>query len=84
MGALLLAVVLLYTYFVAFSIAHVVEREEYVHKTAIVSEEVSRLEKEYLARSGQLTENSALALGLLPVESKSFVERRTFTFRTER
>lgn len=80
-GTLLLAIALLYTYFVAFSIAHVTLREELVHKTATLAEDVALLEKEYLARSSEITEHKALAFGLVPAESRVFVEKRTLTFR---
>jgi len=80
-GAFLIGIVFLYTYFVAFSIAFVVEREELVHNTIRLSEEVSRLEREYLAKSGGITESYASSLGLIPVTSKVFVERTTLSFR---
>lgn len=79
-GALLVGIALLYTYYVAFSIAYVVEREALVQKTGVLSEEVAGLEKEYLARSLVMTEKEALAHGLVPVTSRVFVERGTLTF----
>lgn len=79
-GALLMAIAILYTYFVALSIAYVVEREEFVHKTNLISEEVAHLEQEYLARSVGITEKEALAFGLVPVDNRVFVERGTLTF----
>lgn len=81
-GVLLLAVALLYTYFVAFSIAHVALREELVRKTATIAEEVALLEKEYLARSNGITEHTALAFGLVPAENRVFVLKKTLTFRS--
>lgn len=80
-GMMLLGIAILYTYFVSLSIAYVVEREEFVHKNSILSEEVAQLEREYLARSLTMTEKSAFAFGLVPVESRIFVERGTLTFR---
>lgn len=80
-GVLILALALLYTYFVAFSIAYVVEREELSHKAAVVSEEAVRLEKRYLERSQGITELSARSLGLVPAESRIFVERQTLSLR---
>lgn len=80
-GTILLGIAILYTYFVALSIAYVVEREELVHKANALSEEVAHLEQQYLARSLEMTESKAFAFGLVPVQSRVFVERGTLSFR---
>ena len=76
-GALLLLLVSIYVYFVMFSVSHVVAREEFIYQGEKLAEQVSRVEREYLAQSRSLTELHAHSLGFVTVASKSFVERTT-------
>lgn len=66
---------LLYTYFVTLSIAHAVEREEFVREASTRSEAVAVLEREYLASSNSLSEHVAYEAGYVPVSKKLYVER---------
>ncbi|XKT74310.1 MAG: hypothetical protein ACJKTH_03070 [Patescibacteria group bacterium UBA2163] len=83
-GALLIGIALLYTYFITASVAHVVTREEFAYKTINLTENVAQLEREYMTRSIAITQQNAIAFGLVPTYSSTFVERRTFTFRDSR
>lgn len=79
LGALLVLLASLYTYFVMLSIAAVVEREELVQTSRGIGDSVARLEREYLARSNQLNEAVAYQHGYVAVGERLYVERGTLT-----
>lgn len=83
-GVLFVLFALLYTYFLTFSIALVVEREELVHKTRTLSQKVATLEQQYLLTSNGVTEQYAFQNGYVAVSHRTFVERGTLTLGNAR
>lgn len=81
LGILIIGLIIVYSYFVMFSVSHVVLREEIVHENEKLDDEVSRLEMEYLAHSGEFTQQNAVALGFSQVTAKTFVERGSYSLR---
>lgn len=77
--ALLLGLAALYTYFVMMSIAAVVEREELAQNITQRADAVASLEREYLARSHQLSETVAYQSGYVAAHHRLYVERGTLT-----
>lgn len=75
LSAMLLALMLLYTYFVTLSVFHAVAREDALIQADALSDTVAVLEKTYLERSQALTEVYAHSLGFVPAHQKSFVAR---------
>ncbi len=75
MGALILSLMALYTYFVSISIAHAVSRESYVRESEALVDTVATLEREYLTRSNSMTERVAYGLGYVPIATRVYVER---------
>lgn len=77
--ALLLGLAVLYTYFVMMSIAAVVDREGLVREITERADSVALLEREYLARSHQLSEAVAYQSGYVAARHRLYVERGTLT-----
>lgn len=84
LGLLMLGLGMVYSYFVMLSVSHVVLREEIAHHNEKLSDEVSRLERNYLKKSTGLTENTALSLGFRQTQAKVFVERGTYSLNASR
>lgn len=78
-GVVLLAFAVFYSYFVMLSVSHVVVREEILHETELLADEVAHLERQYLADSAQLTEARALAHGFTRTQKHTFIERGSFS-----
>lgn len=76
----LFALAVVYSYFVATSIAYTVERGEFIKKSERIVESVALLEREYLLRSNRMTERVAFDAGYVPVSERLYVERATLTF----
>lgn len=77
LGITLISLVILYTYFIMFSIFHVVAREDAIRTTEALSDRVSMLERQYLEKSQRLTEAYARSLGFVAPSSRQFIERTT-------
>lgn len=77
LGCVLIALVILYTYFVMFSIFHVVAREDALRQSEVLADKVAMLEQQYLEKSQRLTEGYARSLGFVSSSSRSFIERTT-------
>lgn len=75
LGVLMLVLAVLYGYFLAFSIAHTVERERLVQASEQVVDRVASLEHQYLSRANKMTERVAYAAGFVPVSDRLYVER---------
>ena len=75
LGAGLLLLVMLYSYFIMLSVSHVALREQVLHESEQLASDVATLEQEYLARSVLITENTALAHGFTQTRQHIFVER---------
>lgn len=84
LGIVLLILAVLYAYFVAFSIAHTVEREQLVHKTEQVVDDVATLEHQYLSRAHAMTERVAYGAGFVPVTQRTYVERGVLSLNDAR
>ena len=83
-GVLIIGLSIVYSYFIMLSVSHVVLREEITFQSERLSDEVSRLEQQYLSLSNQLTENKALSLGFRKTKEKTFVERGLYSLRDAR
>jgi len=81
-GALLLGLAFLYSYFVMTSVSHVVIREDMQYENEKLSGSVARLEQKYLAASVLLTEASAFSNGFTRISKQTFVERGAYTVNT--
>lgn len=76
-----------YTYFICSSVVHVVLRQELLVAHAAFDSHVGELERIYLARTQEITEELASTYGLQPVGEVKFVERpdtSTLTMRDDR
>ena len=75
LGAFIIMLGVLYSYFVMLSVSHVVVREEILLESEQLASEVANLESTYLARSVRITESEALAHGFKRGGKQTFVER---------
>ena len=74
-GALMIALAGMYSYWVMASVIHVAHRGETAKKMALMSADVAHLETAYLSVSDSVTEARARELGFVTPMSRSFVER---------
>ncbi len=84
LGVVILFLATLYAYFVAFSIAHTVEREQLVRAAEQVVDDVATLEYEYLSRAHAMTERVAYGAGFVPVTERTYVERGVLSLNNAR
>ncbi len=75
LGALFIACILLYMYFVMSSVIHVAARQELAGKVAAAKVAVSKLETAYLIRTKDITESYARSVGFVAASHETFVER---------
>ncbi len=75
---LLLVAVLLSSYvaLVGLSVKNVIVRKEAETKTVYMQAQVSKIEREYIIRVGDISRDGAERVGLTNVASKSFAERK--------
>ncbi len=71
------ACVALYLYFLSSSVASIVLRQETAMQIRSIGAEVSSLESQYLAKKQEISPETAVALGFIPVadEEKIFIAR---------
>jgi len=75
LGALLVALIAAYLYFVASSILNVIGRADADRQAQATAGDVAELEQRYLALSQSVTQDSASELGLAPVQAVGYVYR---------
>lgn len=75
LGAGLLLLVMLYSYFIMLSVSHVALREQVLYESEQLASDVATLEQDYLARSVLITKDTALAHGFTHTTHQIFVER---------
>lgn len=73
-GFFLVFAVALYLVFIIQSVSHVVARESLARENARLSASVSRLERDYLAQTGLITESYARSLGFVTPRARVFLE----------
>lgn len=71
----LVALVLCYLYFVFSSVVNIMASKEAMAKTASINASISSLETQYFALSQQISQSSALAIGLTPIHATDYVDR---------
>ena len=71
----LFALILLYLYLVSTSIFNVMGRTSFERQSAALQGTIGVLEQRYFSLSNQMTTETAGTLGLIPVESTSYVYR---------
>jgi hypothetical protein len=65
-----------YAYFVSMSVVHIIARTDAHTNARNTNSSIAALESEFYARSEDLTPSTAGVIGLVPVESKTYVTRQ--------
>ena len=73
--ALLVVLALWYLYFVSASVLNIMARKEAMAQSASIEASIGSLEGQYFALQQSITPQSAIGLGLSPVESTDYVDR---------
>ena len=73
--AALVALAMLYLYFVTSSVLNVIARKEALARLDGIQGSIGQLESRYLALSQGMTPEEGKALGLIPVENTNYVYR---------
>jgi len=75
LAALLIFGAALYMYFVAVSIINIIERKDALVEAGAKASAVAELEEKYFKRAELIANEDPISFGLVPLESKRFVER---------
>lgn len=74
-SAVLVALFVLYTYFVSATVMHVVLRKEIDHQISDMHSRISSLEAEYIAAQHAVSADIALLPGFVEASDKIFIDR---------
>ncbi len=73
--ALLVALALLYLYFVSASVVNIMARKEALAQSGQIEGSIGSLEGQYFSLSQAITPQAEAALGLVPVTNTAYVDR---------
>ncbi len=73
--ALLVILAVCYLYFVSASIINIMARKEALARSAKIDASIGALEGDYFALTQEITPQSAVAIGLTPIQNTDYVER---------
>lgn len=72
---LMLALALLYIYFLFMSVVHVVIRTEIQHDVKAVASEIGEYERTYIASQHHVSQQLAVKTGYVAISEKDFIDR---------